>query len=170
MAQKDICSNLLILGAGQYGMVAEEIAEATGAYDKVEFLDDKSPLAIGMLRDFESFVGQYTAAIVAIGNSELRLAYIEKLEEAGYTIPCLIHPRAYVSPSAVVGKGSFIEPMSVVHTGVEIGVGCIVSAGTIINHNSIIGSGCHLNCGTIVLARAVVSSGTRTDCGSVVGD
>ena len=32
--------NLLILGAGQYGVMAKEIAEAMGAFDRIAFLDD----------------------------------------------------------------------------------------------------------------------------------
>ena len=39
--------NLLILGAGQYGQVAKEIAEETGYFDKIAFLDDNSEQAIG---------------------------------------------------------------------------------------------------------------------------
>lgn len=33
-------SKLLILGAGQYGAVAKEIAESIGIYDAISFLDD----------------------------------------------------------------------------------------------------------------------------------
>ena len=32
--------NLLILGAGQYGQVAKEVAETMGIFDDVAFLDD----------------------------------------------------------------------------------------------------------------------------------
>jgi len=160
---------LLILGAGQYGMVAKEIAEATGDYTAIAFLDDNSPVAIGKLNDFEKFISEYNAAIVAIGNAVLRLDLLDKLEQCGYHIPVLIHPTAYVSPSAEIAAGSFIEPMTVIHTEVVIGRGCIISAGTIVNHNSKIGSGCHLNCGTIVKARAIITENARTDYGQIIG-
>jgi hypothetical protein len=39
---QQIKHNLLILGAGQYGMVAKEIAEATGDYTAIAFLDDNN--------------------------------------------------------------------------------------------------------------------------------
>ncbi len=32
--------NLLILGAGQYGQIAKEIAESMGCFEKISFLDD----------------------------------------------------------------------------------------------------------------------------------
>lgn len=155
-------NNLLILGAGQYGMVAKEIAESTGFFETISFLDDNNPIAIGKLNDHMYFSEEYKYAVVAIGNAEIRLRLIAELEQSGYEISSLIHDKAYVSRSAKVDKGTIVEPMAVIHTDVSIGIGCIISAGVIINHNSIIGDGCHIDCGTIVGARTVVKAGTRS--------
>ena len=38
--------DLLIIGAGQYGMVAKEIAESMRCFDKIDFLDDKSRFSL----------------------------------------------------------------------------------------------------------------------------
>jgi UDP-3-O-[3-hydroxymyristoyl] glucosamine N-acyltransferase len=160
--------SLLILGAGQYGMVAKEIAEATGLYDRIAFLDDNSSAAIGRLSDFDKCSDVFDSAVVAIGDAEKRLKLIERLIGAGYDVPVLIHPRAYVASSATINMGCFIEPMAVVHTDVVIGTGCIISACTIVNHNAVIGEGCHLNCGTIVGARVNVPACAKTDCGQII--
>jgi len=160
---------LLILGSGQYGKVAKEIAEAMECYDSIDFLDDNNQQAIGKLNEYEKFSSEYDHAVVAIGNAALRLELINKLGRSGFEIPVLIHPKAYVSPSAVVEHGTFIEPMTVIHTDVKLGIGCIISAGTIINHNAVVGDGCHLNCGTLVRARAEILSETRTDYGQIIG-
>ena len=149
-------------------MVAKEIAEAMGIYQKISFLDDNSSKAVGRITNYEKYTEEYNEAIVAIGNTEKRMELLENLECSGYIIPVLIHPQAYVSPSAVIGKGSFIEPMVVVHTDVTIGAGCIISAGTIVNHNAIVNDGCHLNCGTIVGARSEIKYGTKSDCGQII--
>ena len=164
--KKDQMQKLLILGAGQYGMVAKEIAEACGQYDSIDFLDDNNPIAIGKLNEYEKFIFDYDAAVVAIGNAVLRLDLLDKLEQCGCEIATLIHPTAYVSPSAIIERGSFIEPMTVIHTDVVIGRGCIISAGTIVNHNTKVGSGCHLNCGTIVASNAVIQTQTKTQYGT----
>jgi len=161
-------NRLLILGAGQYGKVAKEIAEAMGMFDRIAFLDDNSSAAIGRLSDFDRYTIDFDSAVVAIGSAETRLKLIEQFVAAGYDVPALIHPRAYVAPSAEIGRGSFIEPMVVIHTDVMVGMGCIISAGTIINHNAVVGEGCHLNCGTIIGARANVPSCTKTDYGQIV--
>ena len=80
----------MILGAGGYGHVVLEIAEDSGIFDKIDFLDDSSPLAIGKFGDAEKFLKGYPNAVVALGNAELRLGYIEKLRAAGFQIPAII--------------------------------------------------------------------------------
>ena len=148
--------NLLILGAGQYGMVAKEIAESMKCFEKIDFVDDASDIAIGKIEDIEKLIHEYDSAVVAIGNSELRLNLIKRLCDIGYEVPSLIHEKAYVSPSAKIGIGCFIEPMAVVHTAVDVETGCILSAGVILNHNSVVHEGCHINCGSVVMARAEI--------------
>lgn len=161
--------NLLILGAGQYGMVAKEVAETMDCFEKIDFLDDQSELAIGKLDDYERFAAEYSLAFVAIGNSELRMMLINQLEEALYTVAILVHSRAYVSPSAQLQKGCIVEPMAVIHTGAVLAIGVIVSAGAVVGHNSFVGDGCHIDCGAVVASNTVIPAGTKVACGSVLG-
>lgn len=70
--------NLLIIGAGDYGQIAYEIAEAMGKFDKIDFLDDKSQLTIGKVSDIEKFAGKYSFGIVAIGNVDTRYCLTPK--------------------------------------------------------------------------------------------
>ena len=44
---------LLILGAGGHGKVVKEVAEATGRYEKIDFVDDHSNIAVGKVSDLE---------------------------------------------------------------------------------------------------------------------
>lgn len=164
-----IMKNLLILGAGQYGMVAKEIAESMRVFEKIDFLDDNNPIVVGKLNEFEKFKSEYDSAAVAIGNSEIRLDFIEKLKATGYILPSLIHERAYVSPTASISEGCFIEAMTVINTDANIGAGCIISAGAIVNHNAFVGIGCHLDCGTLVKARVNIPANTKTDYGQIIG-
>lgn len=161
-------TNLLILGAGQYGMVAKEIAESMGTFSDIAFLDDNNPIAIGKLNEYAYFINEYDSAVIALGDAKMRLELLTELENCGFEIPVLMHKNAYVSPSAIIGKGSIIEPMAVIHTDVKIGAGCIISAGTIVNHNAVVSDGCHLNCGTIVGARANVNVMTKSDYGQII--
>ena len=158
---------LLILGAGQYGMLAMEVAEAIGEYAEIAFLDDKSPKAIGKISELENYACDYTHAFVAIGNSEVRLSLIEKVAEH-IAITSLVHPKAYLSPSARLGDGCILEPFAAVQTEATLGKGCIVSTGAVVNHNATVGDGVHIDSGAIIGARANVEYGIRIPYRGVV--
>ncbi len=155
-------SNLLILGAGQYGALVYEIAESLDCYEKIDFLDDHpSEKTVGVFVDSKRLIDVYDHAVVAIGNSPLRLSLLETLKKIGYTIPVLIHPKAYVSRSASIGEGSIIEPLAVVQTEACVGRGCLISAGAVVNHNAHIEDGCHIDCNATVSAGSLVECGTK---------
>lgn len=161
-------NNLLILGAGGYGHVVREIAEDSGIFDKIDFLDDSSPLAIGKFGDAEKFLKGYPNAIVALGNAELRLGYIEKLRAAGFQIPAIISPRAYVSKSAKIGNGTIVEPFSAVNANSEVGIGVLLRCGSVIDHNAKVGDFCYVDCGVVVKANNSVGFKIKIAANSVV--
>lgn len=161
-------NNLLILGAGGYGHVVREIAEDSGIFDKIDFLDDSSPLAIGKFGDAEKFLKGYPNAVVALGNAELRLGYIEKLRAAGFQIPAIISPRAYVSKSAKIGNGTIVEPFSAVNANSEVGIGVLLRCGSVIDHNAKVGDFCYIDCGVVVKANNSVGFKIKIAANSVV--
>lgn len=159
--------NLLIIGAGQYGEMLKESVRALNLYDKIDFLDDNSDEALGKIADYEKFVQTYECAIVAIGDSDIRLDVTQKLKAAGYKIETFISRRAYVSPSAKIAEGCVIEPMSVISTDVEIGRCTIISSGAVVNHNSTVAEGCHINCNATVRSNSSVPAKTKVDYGEI---
>ena len=158
--------SLLILGAGQYGCVVKEIAQAMNCFQSIDYLDDQNPIAIGKLADYTYFAEKYTCAVVAIGNPQMRLAYLEKLK-GHYRLPNLIHPHSYISTSAQLGCGCVVEPMAVVHANTKVGTGCLICAGAVVNHNSELGDGCQIDCNSTVPARSVVQNHTKVGAGTV---
>lgn len=158
---------LLILGAGQYGSVAYDIAKNTGEFSQIEFLDDNNPAAIGKFSDYMNFSGDFSHAVVAIGNSDIKLDYLEKLKNAGFCVSPLISPMAFVSESARLYDGVIIEPLAAVSANAVIESGSFVSSGAVVNHNAVVGKGCHIDCNCTVAARAVVKEKTKLPCGSV---
>lgn len=122
--EHSINRNLIILGAGGHGHVVKEVAEAMGIFNEIGFLDDNSAEAIGLCSENEKFIEEYTYAIPAFGNNKLRMEWIEKLEKNRFQIPTLIHPTAYISPSATVSSGSVVEAKAVVNTNSRVEKGC----------------------------------------------
>jgi UDP-3-O-[3-hydroxymyristoyl] glucosamine N-acyltransferase len=152
--------NLLILGAGQYGQMVYEVAQAMVCFDRIAFLDDNHPDALGRMDEHARFTDEFTDAVVAIGNPDLRLSLLEKLAEH-YTLPTIRHPQATVMPSAQIGSGCVIEPQAVIHSHTVIGNGCLISAGAVVNHNAILDEGCHIDCLAAVPARSHVPAKTK---------
>ncbi len=160
---------LLILGCGQYASVVKEVAESLGIYEKIAFLDDRHGDGItvfrhetvGKISDISNFSGIYTDAFPAIGNSEARLCALFKIKNAGFVLPTLISPRAYVSPSASVFEGVLIEPFASVNANATVKTGTYISLGAVVNHDSYVGECSHIDCNSVVAAGASVPDGTK---------
>lgn len=158
--------SLLILGAGGHGTVVKEVAEACG-YDKIAFLDDNFPLAMGKIGELENFK-EYGSVFVSIGNNKLRKQLLDRAVHLGFQIPVLIHPDAYVSLSAKIKEGTIVEPHATVNSNVTIGRGCILSIGAVVDHNACIEDFAHINAGTTVKSAAQVEAFRKLEVGEVV--
>lgn len=160
-------NGLLILGAGQFGLMVKEIAESMNCFDKIDFLDDNNEIAIGKLEDHEKFSREYRYAAVAIGNPEIRLSYIQKLEEACFTVAVIASPRAYIAPSAQIMKGTIIEPLAAVQANSAVAIGSIISSGAVVRHNAFVGDACHVDCNAVVMSGSVVPAKTKVEACTV---
>lgn len=159
---------LLIVGAGGHGQVVREVAEAIGTYEKIDFVDDNSTLAISKMENLQELREEYDAAFVGIGNNHLRKELLEKLQSYGYSIPVLIHPTAYVSRSAKIGKGTVVEPKAIVNASSKVADGCIISVGAIVDHDVILEEYVHVNAGAICKAGSTVTAEIKLEAGQVV--
>ena len=163
---------LLIIGAGSFSPEVEEIAGLLG-YTDIAFLDDNPSTAycspvIGTTADIRAFRSQYDTAIVALGNNETRMRYHQILKDNNYKIPVLIHPTAYVSPTAEIAPGCIIRAKAVVSRDVKIGEASILNVGALIDHHVEIGYGCHILMGAVVRNKAKVEPLTRVESLSLV--
>lgn len=158
---------LLVIGAGGHGLVVAELAQACG-YSRTDFVDDRSPLAIGPLSDLPALVPRYSAAAVSLGDLSLRQSLLDKLEALSVPVPALVHPTAYASPSARIAPGALVLPGAIVNANAVVGKGAIISAGAVIDHDAIIGPCSHVDAGVVVAARACVPPLTKVPAGTCV--
>lgn len=166
--------NLLIVGAGAYGLIAKEIAESMHCFEKIAFADDvyettpNGTAVIGKISDIENLVCDYYNIVIAVPDATLRLSLIQKLEEE---VPCrivtLVSPDAYVAPSAQIGKGCIVSPMVTIGMGSVLANGCIIGYGVTIGHCSMCCDGTHIECGATVAENTIVPAGTKVESGNV---
>ena len=160
---------LLILGAGGFGQMAKETALELG-YEEVVFLDDAADGedVIGRCCDYILRHEEYPVAVAAFGNNKTRLYWTDKLLEAGYQVPALVHPSAVVSPSAVLESGCFVMQRAVVNTHTRIERAALINSGAVVDHDSVVCAGAHVGLGSIVKANCTIESGRKVEAGEVI--
>ena len=148
---------LLVLGAGGHSRVVAETALSTGRFSRITFLDDRCtgpsqlPDQLGwpVIGPFTAALDpqihqQFPAALVAIGNAAVRVQWLPSLVSAGYEVPVVVHPAAWVSPSAQLGVGTVVFAQAAVQSQAVIGSGAILNTGCSVDHDVQLGDAVHI--------------------------
>ena len=163
--------SLLIVGAGNFPPEVEELARLNG-YDNFAYIDDnpnaRCQPVIGPLMLLPKYRKDYSDAIVAFGNNQNRLLQTKVLQDAGYNIPTLIHPTAYISPNAEIAPGCIIRAQVVVSRYVKLGLATILNVGALIDHDVEIGEGSHILMGAVIRNMVKLPPLSRVESNQVV--
>lgn len=159
---------LIIFGAGGYGRTVADVAEQSGRYTEILFLDDNNADAAGKCADYVNFISEETEFYPAFGNNEGRVRFIDEIEEKGGKVASIIHSSAYVSPKATLQRGVAILPKAVVNTGTVLEKGVLVNVSAVVDHDCIIEEGCHICVGAIVKAENRIPAKTKIEAGEVI--
>lgn len=159
-----VMERLIILGAGGYGRTVKDVAEQLG-YSTI-VLDDADPTH--PLSTFSSYIDENTSFIPAFGNNSFRMEWINRIEDSGGQLATLIHPTAYVSPTAAINPGSVVLPHAIINTDVVVGKGCIINLGAIVDHGCILEEGVHICLGAIVKGENRMEKCSKIEAGEVV--
>ena len=161
---------LLILGAGGYGRPVADVARQLGIYDKIGFLDDgrTGPEVLGACEEYPLFCDENTEVYPAFGNNSVRSQWLERFLEEDIPVATLVHPSAYVSPTAKLGQGVVVLPMAAVNTGCMVEDGCILNIGALVDHDCVLERCVHLCPGVIVKAENRIPAGAKIESGTVI--
>jgi sugar O-acyltransferase (sialic acid O-acetyltransferase NeuD family) len=120
------------------------------------------------------------AAKAVIGLAGERSALWARLAERGWTAATVIHPRAAISPSAVISSGGVVGPLAVVGAesalddNVLLGRGSLIGhhvrlgAGVVVNPGANIAGNCHVGAGAMIGMGATILNGLTIGAGAVV--
>ncbi|MDA7490966.1 acetyltransferase [Synechococcus sp. AH-707-M23] len=174
-------SGLLLLGAGGHARVVAETALTTGRFSRIAFLDDRctgpsqlpnqlgwpviGPLAAALDPHIRQ---QFPAALVVIGNADMRLEWLLRLAAAGYELPVLVHPTAWLSASAQLGLGSVVCAHAAIQAQTLIGSGAILNTGCSVDHDAQLGDGVHICPGSRLAGEVQVGDRSWIGIGSSV--
>ena len=175
---------VLLYGSRMFAGVLRHLAADCGA-DVVGCIDD-TPDAVGVLGPFDAVRHSHPprnyAVVNAVGyrNLKARRAVTERILAAGYDMPSLVHPRAYIAPSASIGQGCLIMSAAHVDVGVTIEAHVVIWPGVCVSHDSIVHSNtflspncticgdCRIGADSFVGAGAVVVSHQRVPAGTFI--
>jgi acetyltransferase EpsM len=177
--------SIVIVGGGGHSLV---VADALATADKPVrgFLDDDPQARLTRrlerlgslsLLDQPEFIAHHPV-ILAMGDLAMRGELITRLSGR---IATIVHPAAWVSPTATIGVGVFIGPGAVVHTDAMIGDHAIINSAAVVEHdcrvgvnshiapNSTLGGDVHIGDHTLVGIGSTVLPGVRIEDHCTVG-
>ncbi len=179
--------NLVIYGGGGHGKALIDLLRTLGDYDIVGIIDDGMPVGklvmgvpvLGGSARLAELRHQGVAlavnAVGGIGNVSVRVRVFERLQQAGFTCPPVVHPTAFVEPSASLSPGVQVFPLAYIGSEVEVGFGSIVNTGAIVSHDCRIAAYANISPGAILAGgvqvgeRALVGMGATLNLQVQVG-
>ncbi|MCS6970452.1 MAG: NeuD/PglB/VioB family sugar acetyltransferase [Planctomycetota bacterium] len=170
---------VLLLGAGEHALVVAEAATLLGLSVVGAVAPPDAACRLPRLGSDEDLAGAPPWAAcpwhIAVGAVALRARLAERWrpQAAWQTI---VHPTAWVSPSAQLARGVFVGPRAVVHAAARIGEHAVINSAAVIEHDVEIGACSHIAPGAVIGggarlgARVFVGLGARLRDHIAVGD
>jgi sugar O-acyltransferase (sialic acid O-acetyltransferase NeuD family) len=170
---------VVVYGAGGQARVLLELMDRAGICPLAGLVDDNPALAgtkidglpvLGPTDKLAAYVRVYRIhrAVIAMGDNALRKKFAEHARSLGLRLPVLIHPNAYVSPSAQLGEGTVVMAGAVVSAHAKLGELCIVNTRAAIDHDCELGDCVHLGPGSTLTGNVTVGNETLIGAGSTV--
>lgn len=161
-------NSLIVYGGGGHGKTIIDLIRALGTYQLEGIIDDglvpgslilDVPVLGGsqlLPQLVERGLRKAVNAVGAIGHADTRVQIFDQLAKAGFQFPALIHPTAFVEPSAKIEDGVQILAKSYVSSAAVIGFGTVINAGVVVSHDCILGKCVNLSPGAMLAGGVVL--------------
>ena len=173
---------ILVYGGGGHGKSIIDLLRRTGLYHIVGVIDDglaaegkNTVMGLPILGGSEALAEFYQTgvrlaanAVGGVGNVSIRMQVFQRIAEAGFVCPIIIHPGAEIEPSASLSPAVQIFARAYIGTEVKIGYGAIVNTGAIISHECLIGDYANLSPGAILAGQVEIGAGALVGMGVTI--
>lgn len=168
-------NRILVYGAGGHGRSLVALMRELGTYEILGFLDDGYKIGesvfglkvLGGAEQLTEFAQEgfrmAVNAVGGIGDLEVRLKVFNRISEAGFFNPRVVHPTAFLEDGSQLDDGVQVFPFAYVGTEVTVGFGTIINTGAIVSHNCELGKYVNLSPG------ATLAGGVIVDDGALIG-
>lgn len=175
--------NIFIIGGGGHAKVVIDTIRESGRVGVNGIFDDNlsligtEVLGVPVLGPVDaSNIARYevTQAVIAIGDNRTRREMARRLSSLLEWMT-IVHPRATVASSVVLGHGTVVSAGVVLQPSVEVGEHVIVNTAASVDHDCRIESfahvapGCHVAGGVLIETGALLGIGASVIPGCTVG-
>lgn len=168
---------LALYGAGAMGREFKYIADESGAWSEIVFIDDHTSVTqlLGCpVCGFHAFRKRYNPEdvrfAITIGEPKFRREAFARLTEAGYRGALVVHPSAVISPDAEVGEGAVIAHGAFIGSQARIGKNFYGAKGASIGHDAVIGDHVRVGVGAFVGGHTVIGENAFIGSGAMLKD
>ena len=162
---------LVILGGSGIGMIASSIAQITGEYETIGFLNDFVPIGaeigkfkkypvLGKTEDYRRYLKEncfFFIGYVGMKNEKEVYDRISSLKIPDERWATLIHPSSIIpSGFCQIGKGCLFAPLSQLSPDTVISDNCILLANCFVGHDSFLDRFAHVATNGVVGANVHV--------------
>jgi len=170
---------IFIVGSGSQARYVIDIVNATGSHRPAGIADLESAanlgreingvtircLLDGIVKVFPPKSGEI---VVAYGNVRRKEEVVARLADAGYRFATVVHPLAWISPTASIGSGSIVNPYATVMPNARVGSHVILHSQVNVDHDCVIGDHSNLAPGVTLAGGVVVGAGVTIYTGANV--
>lgn len=166
---------IVVYGGGGHGKSVIELLLALKIYKVVGIIDDGLEAGESVL-DYQVLGGSEflpklhadgirlaVNAVGGIGSPSSRVAVFNTLAKVGFACPVVVHPTAFVEPSAVLSPGVQVFPFAYVGSDVKLGYGCIINTHSVVSHDCLLGDYVNISPG------ALIAGGVEIGAMSLIG-
>lgn len=147
----------MFLGIYGAGATAQELYEMIQniniqKWQAIVFIDDTKEEGTFLncpRMSFELFSKRYSnneaEIIIAIGEPSVRKKLYTKIKMLGYSLPTIVHPDSYISPTAQLGEGCIVKMVSIISSNTVIGNNVYIQSNVIIGHDVVVNDNCQIS-------------------------
>jgi sugar O-acyltransferase (sialic acid O-acetyltransferase NeuD family) len=169
----------LVWGASGHAAVVADAARRSLAWDVVGFIDEVKPHRRG-----ESFAGSVVRGggdalnddalagvrhvLLGVGDNRARLRIAGEVEQRGWLLGSVVHPRACIGDDVELAPGVFVGAGAVVNAGSVLGRACIINTNAVVEHHCLLEEGVHVAPGALLAGNVKVGRLAWIGLGAVV--
>ena len=166
---------IVVYGGGGHGKSVIDLVRALGQYQVVGVIDDGLKQGADVMgvpvigggdhlpRLVKEGVRLAVNAVGGIGDIASRIQVFQRLLEAGFGFPTIIHPTAFVEPTARLSQGVQVFPHAYIGSDADVGFGTIINTAATVSHD------CRLGAYVNVAPGALLAGAVTLDEGVLIG-